>query len=277
MTTKPGDITKAAIVADSNIDVIQWNQNLNFHAKKASKTAEEFLPTVPGDWTSAPATQDAALNELGARSAVGAETSTANIFTENQTLANAKALILKELTTNGTGSVAIKAPDSVSGNTAFILEAPAANGTIALTSDIGAAVSAVAEVALTQAEITGLYAASKLLVAAPVAGHILIVDSVEVLHTYAVAAYTDGGAVVVQYGSTVNGAGVEAAPIAIANVTAGASSCTKTDPAERSEFDMVANKAKGLYLGNKTQAFAAGNAGNVIKVRVYYRDIILPV
>ena len=277
MTTKPGDITKAAIVADSNIDVIQWNQNLNFHAKKAIKTAEEFIPTVGGNWTTAPVTQDAALNELGARSAVGAETSTANIFTESQTLANAKALILKELTANGTGSVAIKAPDSVSGNTAFVLEAPAANGTIALTSDIGAAVSAVAEVALTQAEITGLYAASKLLVAAPVAGHILIVDSVEVLHTYAVAAYTDGGAVVVQYDSTVNGAGVEAAPIAIANVTAGASSCTKTDPAERSEFDMVANKAKGLYLGNKTQAFAAGNAGNVIKVRVYYRDIILPV
>lgn len=71
MTTKPGDITKAAIVADANIDVIQWNQNLNFHAKKAIKTAEEFLPTVSGNWTTAPATQDAALNELGARVSVG--------------------------------------------------------------------------------------------------------------------------------------------------------------------------------------------------------------
>ena len=71
MTTKPGDITKAAIVADSNIDVIQWNQNLNFHAKKAIKTAEEFIPTIGGNWTTAPVTQDAALNELGARVSVG--------------------------------------------------------------------------------------------------------------------------------------------------------------------------------------------------------------
>jgi hypothetical protein len=71
MTTKPGDITKAAIVADSNIDVIQWNQNLNFHAKKAIKTAEEFIPTVGGNWTTAPVTQDDALNELGARVSVG--------------------------------------------------------------------------------------------------------------------------------------------------------------------------------------------------------------
>ena len=144
MTTKPGDITKAAIVADSNIDVIQWNQNLNFHAKKAIKTAEEFLPTVPGDWTSAPATQDAALNELGARSAVGAETSTANIFTESQTLANAKALILKELTANGTGQVSVKAPDAINANDAFVQTLQAATGTVALSADVSAVANDVA-------------------------------------------------------------------------------------------------------------------------------------
>ena len=345
MTTKTGDKTKKQIVADANIDKVQWNKNLNYHALKAIKTANDYVPTTSADWQTAPTTIDAALDELGDRSNHGAEENVANVFTENQTLANAKSLILKELTTNGTGSVSVKAPDAVSGNTAFTLTLPAANdtlatlgmtetitgiktfsganvhydslkiqdgvttpkaikfvaggsvsttttitssqtvnralalpdaaGTIALTSDIGAAVFAVAEVALTQAEIVGLYATSKALVAAPAAGHILIVDAVEVLHTYAVAAYADGGAVVVQYASTANGAGVEAAPIAAANVTDGASSNTRTEPAAQSEFDMVANKAKGLYLSNKTGAFTAGDAGNVIKVRVYYRDIIL--
>jgi len=411
MTTKTGDITKRQIMADAGIDNIQWNRNLNFHAKKAIKTANEFVPTTGGDWSNAPTTVDAALDELGSRSAVGAETSTANVFTENQSLANAKSLKLMELTANGVNYVAVKAPDSLGGdytltlpaasdtlatlasaqvfesksleatcamvdttdntktlkwnlaaqtagvditittgaeaadrvlnipvlggdrtldfidltqtvsavktfsaanihyNTMTIVDAaatpkaigfstsgatastkitlaaaqasnitvnlPTAAGTIALTSDIGAAVFAVAEVALTQAEITGLYATSKALVAAPVAGHILIVDAVEVLHSYAIAAYGNGGDVVVQYDSTVNGLGVAACPIAVANVTAGASSNTRTEPAVKSEFDMVINKVKGLYLSNKTQAFNAGDATNVIKVRVYYRDIIL--
>ena len=66
MTTKSGDLTKAAIIADVNIDKVQWNRNLNFHAKKAIKTAEEYSPAVPANWAVVPTTQDAALDALGA-------------------------------------------------------------------------------------------------------------------------------------------------------------------------------------------------------------------
>jgi hypothetical protein len=71
MTIKTGDKTKAAIIADVKIDDIQWNKTLNFHALKAIKTAESFIPTVSGNWTTAPVTQDAALDELAARTSVG--------------------------------------------------------------------------------------------------------------------------------------------------------------------------------------------------------------
>ena len=335
MTTKTLDKTKAQILADANIDKVQWNKNLNFHALKAIKTASDYVPLVVGDWTTAPTTVDAALEEAGAAktdlitlsgvaaNAVNLGTFTGVTIADNVTVKAALQALETDLELQATDTLVVhlagtetvtgvktfsganvhydsmKIQDGVTTpkaikfvaagnvsttttitssqtvNRALLL--PDAAGTVALTSDIGAAVFAVAEVALTQAEIVGLYATSKALVAAPIAGHILIVDAVEVLHTYAVAAYTDGGAVVVQYDNTVNGAGVEAAPIAVANVTAGANSNTRTEPAAKSEFDMVANKAKGLYLSNKTQAFAAGNAGNVIKVRVYYRDVILVV
>ncbi len=72
-TTKSGDKTKAQILADTNIGKVQWNKNLNFHALKAIQTAEDFTPSAPSDWTTAPVTQDAALNELGARIADSAE------------------------------------------------------------------------------------------------------------------------------------------------------------------------------------------------------------
>jgi hypothetical protein len=67
MTTKTGDKTKAQIIADTKVDLIQWNKNLNFHALKAIHTAEEFVPSVSGNWDVAPTTQDAGLNELASR------------------------------------------------------------------------------------------------------------------------------------------------------------------------------------------------------------------
>ena len=66
MTIKTGDKTKAQIIADANIDKVQWNKNLNYHALKAIKTAEAYTPAVSGDWAVQPVTQDIALNALAA-------------------------------------------------------------------------------------------------------------------------------------------------------------------------------------------------------------------
>jgi hypothetical protein len=60
-----GDLTKAEIVNDSNLNVVNRNRSLHNRDKKAVKTAEEYTCGNPAAWgNNPPNTQDLALDAL---------------------------------------------------------------------------------------------------------------------------------------------------------------------------------------------------------------------
>ena len=126
-----------------------------------------------------------------------------------------------------------------------------------------------ASVAVTAAEFNGMYAAPKLLVAAPGANKLLILDSLTLVETYNSAAYAAGGVAAVQYDSTVNGAGVIASTtLAAATFQVTASTSFQFNrgvvPAP---FTTTVNK--GFYLSNITGAFTTGNSPMVANIQYH--------
>jgi hypothetical protein len=127
----------------------------------------------------------------------------------------------------------------------------------------------VASVAVTATEFNGMYAAPKLLVPAPGANKLLVVDRVELVMTYGSAAYASGGVVAVQWDSTINGAGV----IASTTVAAAAFQATASNTflmnggVVTAPFATTVNK--GLYLSNITGAFTTGDSPFVVKVHYH--------
>jgi hypothetical protein len=152
------------------------------------------------------------------------------------------------------------------------LTLPATSGTVARTADIGADVRATATVALTTADITNLKATPIQLVAAPAAGQAIIVEHIELLHTYAVAQYNGGGTCKVQYKNTASGGGVVLGPDLGTIIKAGSTSNSMWS-VTNTAVDMADVTAQGLFLSTDTAEFGAGNAGNVLKFRISYRVV----
>lgn len=126
-------------------------------------------------------------------------------------------------------------------------------------------------VAITAAEFNGMYAAPKLLVAAPGANRLLVLDKVDLLMTYGAANYAAGGVVAVQYDDTVNGAGVIASTTrAAADFQAAASTgFVFNGGVVPQTFSTCVNQ--GLYLSNITGAFTTGDSTFV--AHIWYKDI----
>lgn len=131
--------------------------------------------------------------------------------------------------------------------------------------------SLIASVAITAAEFNGMYAAPKVLVPAPGANKMLVLDKLELVMTYGTAAFAGGGVAAVQYDSTANGAGVIASStLAAAVFQATASNVFAFNQGVVARpFTTCANK--GLYLSNITGAFTTGDSTFVAKV--YYTVI----
>ncbi len=129
----------------------------------------------------------------------------------------------------------------------------------------------VASVAVTAAQFNGMYAAPKLLIAAPGANKLIVVDRMELIMTYVSANYAAGGVVAAQYDSTANGAGVKATNTeAAADFQAAASTVFQFNGAVNiAPFTTSVNK--GLYLSNQTGAFTTGDSTFVVKV--HYRIV----
>lgn len=128
-----------------------------------------------------------------------------------------------------------------------------------------------ATVAITAAQFNGMYAAPKLLVAAPGANKIIVLDKVDLLMTYVSANYAAGGVAAVQYDSTANGAGVIAsttlsAATFQAAVSTGFMFNTGVVP---QTFSTCVNK--GLYLSNISGAFTTGDSTFV--AHIWYKVI----
>lgn len=146
------------------------------------------------------------------------------------------------------------------------------NGSVGADSGFGANnIVRYASVAITAAEFNGMYAAPKLLIAAPGANNMIIVDQMELVMTYVSANYANGGVVAAQYDSTVHGAGVLATNSeAAADFFAAASTVFKFNGSVvLAPFSTCANK--GIYLSNATGAFDTGDSTFVAKI--HYRII----
>jgi hypothetical protein len=129
-----------------------------------------------------------------------------------------------------------------------------------------------AEVAISAAEFNGMYAAPKLLVAAPGANKMIVVDKIVLNMTFVSAQYAAGGVVAAQYDSTVHGAGSAAsATIAAATVNGYAASTGIMVAGALSSVAFTACVNKGLYLSNATAAFTTGDS--TWKAEVWYRIV----
>lgn len=120
-----------------------------------------------------------------------------------------------------------------------------------------------ASVSISAAQFNGMYAAPKLLVAAPGANKILVLDKLQLVMTYGSANYAAGGVAAVQFDLTANGAGIIASTtLAAATFQAAASSVfTFNGGVVVEPFTTCVNK--GLYLSNITAAFTTGDSAMV--------------
>jgi hypothetical protein len=127
-------------------------------------------------------------------------------------------------------------------------------------------------VAITAAQFNGMYAAPKLLVAAPGANKLIVLDRMVLAMTFVSADYAAGGVVGAQYDSTVHGAGAAASTTeAAADFFAAASTSfeLKGDLSTGAPFSTSVNK--GLYLSNLTGAFTTGDSTWV--AHIWYKII----
>lgn len=127
-----------------------------------------------------------------------------------------------------------------------------------------------AEVSLTAAQFNGMYATPVLLVAAPGANKLLVVDKMVLEMTFVSADYAAGGVVAAQYDSTAHGAGALATNSeAAADFFAAASTSFMFLGASGNTVGAVpfsTSVNKGLYLSNATQAFTTGDSTWTAKV-----------
>ncbi len=135
---------------------------------------------------------------------------------------------------------------------------------------IGPTVINYTTVAITAAQFNGMYAAPKLLIAAPGANKLIVVKQMALVMTYGSAAFASGGVVAAQYDSTVHGAGVLATNSeAAADFFATASTSflfegTNGNTVGALPFSTTVNK--GLYLSNATGAFTTGDSTFVAQI-----------
>jgi len=141
----------------------------------------------------------------------------------------------------------------------------------------GAAVMIEVTGTLTSAQILALSAPVELIPAGG-AGTVLIVDEIELLHTYSTAAYATGSDVAIEYATS----GANIALVVDSFVTAGASANAIIKPSTYdldgstgtgAGFDVTANSNKAVQVTSSD--FTDGNAANIIKYRIRYHTVTL--
>lgn len=194
----------------------------------------------------------------------------AHIFVGNGSNVATDVAMSGDATLANTGAITI-ANNAVT--TAKILNANVTGAKLA--SDVYATV----EVSLTQANIIAMGVTPVELLPAASAGTAYIIDSVEMFHSYSTAAYTGGGDVQIQYDSGASAIMLFADTI----VTAASSAHSYSWPTvyhlnastgtANGGIDLAAAVAKSVTITNAGGAFAAGNAANILKVKLVYHVV----
>lgn len=129
------------------------------------------------------------------------------------------------------------------------------------------ALASYAQVFMTSLEVQGMYAAPKLILPAPGANKLILIDRFTYEVDYGGVQYTNGGVTNLQYDSTVHGAGIAASDTtAAATINGWAADAFLTVNGALAGAGTVVNK--GVYLSNQTAAFATGNSP--LTLHVFY-------
>lgn len=179
----------------------------------------------------------------------------------------------------------ISIPDPANATADFVI-APAAlvngnlvsaNGTAGLVQDSGISAALVGtftvSVSLNQAAVQGAYDTPVQLIAAPGANKAIMVLNAAVYTNFQTSAFANGGVAIVQYDSTVHGAGTNAlaATIPAAEITAAASQIYALNESTATALTGITNK--GIFFSNQTGAFTGGSASSTVVVTLTYQII----
>lgn len=129
------------------------------------------------------------------------------------------------------------------------------------------------QVTLAASDIIGMYAAPVQIVAAAGDSKSIVVTRAVFTITRTSTAFTGGGAVIFQYGNTVNGGGIQALDSTLASTVITGSAATTIsvrNGAVISDSTSTNHTGVGLYISNATAAFAAGTGTAVVDVFFYY-------
>jgi hypothetical protein len=135
-------------------------------------------------------------------------------------------------------------------------------------------VAATATVALTAAQINGMYATPVQLLAAPGAGKLIIIDSMLWDIAFVSAQYAAGGAIAAQYGNTIHGAGPAASgTLAAASLNGVAASGFLSNAGSAGLLNVAASASENtaVYLSNATAAFTTGDS--TVNLYIRYRVV----
>lgn len=135
-------------------------------------------------------------------------------------------------------------------------------------------VAASATVALTAAQINGMYATPVQLLPAPGAGKLIIIDSIIWDVAFVSAQYAAGGAISAQYGNTIHGAGPAAsATLAAATLNSVAASSFLGEAGSSTVLDVTktASLNTAVFISNATAAFTTGDS--TVNLYIRYRIV----
>lgn len=160
--------------------------------------------------------------------------------------------------------------DGYNASTVFVLcnPLPQVIGTSAFTYKSSSILKA--QVNISATDFLGMYAAPKLIIPAPGANSLIVVDHAELIMTYGSIQFTLGGIVSFQYDNTIHGGGPKATSTEASADFIGASASSaflfNRAAGDGTEITLASTVNKGLYLSNQTQAFATGDSTFVAKV-----------
>lgn len=189
----------------------------------------------------------------------------------NSSVAADAAIAFSKLEVMTSGNVLVGSAANVatevtmSGDVTIIADGTTAIGAgKVLSSMVSPLVMQYAAVTVSAAQFNGMYAAPLVLVAAGGANTLITLHRAELLMTYGSVQYANGGAVSIQYDSTINGAGIIASTTqAAADFFDAASTANAFEGGVvKQPFTTAVNK--GLYLSNITGAFDTGDSDMVM-------------
>jgi hypothetical protein len=128
------------------------------------------------------------------------------------------------------------------------------------------------QVPVTAAQFAAAYGAPFIMIAAPGANKIIVIDEVMIEMEFVAAQYTAGGATALQYDNTVHGAGVLAtATVDGATVDGWAADTNHVLQGALSSGPNATTANKGIYLSNDTAAFATGDS--TFNINIWYHVV----